>query len=288
MSGTAWLLLATSVSAGAALGAVWAGVARRIPDPGAPLFRPRSGGCRGEIPARWDPASLTGAVVPVAAAVFAPGPAAALAAVVVGWLLLGIAVCDERTLHIPHAPWIAGTAAGLLLAWGAGGWAGAAGRAATVLVLDGGLLILAVAARAVTRRAPIGVSDYGVLAFVGAVCGLAATVDVVLTAAVMGLGVISVRGCGARHRLGVSTVAAAAAAASVFLGAGGAAAGAGALGLVAARTARPGRRARPVPFGACLAAGTVCVILASAVPPLRAAAAVRNDLVLRHLISHLP
>jgi hypothetical protein len=297
MSVAGWLLLAVAIPAGASVGAGWAGVARRIPDPRQPLFRfsgravrpvrGRGGGER-EVDGGCDPAQVAGAAVPVAACVFAPAPSAALAMALVGWLLLGVAVCDERTLRIPHALWMAGIAAGLVVAWSAAGWEGMAARAAAVAALEGGLLLGAAAARRVARRDAIGGADYGVLAFVGAVCGPWVALDVLLVAGIVALGAVASQTPGRGHRPAAAALGAIATAAALFLGVGGAAAGAGALALSAARSARAGRAPRAAPFGACLAVGAVSVVLASAIPPLPAADSVRNDFVLQHLRPDLP
>lgn len=297
MSAAGWLLLAVAIPAGACIGAEWAGVARRITDPRQPLLRfprraarrvPEQGGREREGVGGCDPARLAGAAVPVVACVFAPGLGAAFAMALVGWLLLGIAVCDERTLRIPHALWVAGAATGLVAAGAAAGWGGVAARAGAIAALVGGLHLGAAAARRVRRRVAIGGADYGVLAFVGAVCGPWAAIDILLVAGIVALGVVAGQSAGSAHRRAAAALAASAAAAVLFLGVSGAAAGAAALVLCAARAARAGRAPRPAPFGACLAAAAIAVVLASAVPPLPAADSVRTDFVLRHLRPDLP
>lgn len=253
MTSAGWALLGASLPAGAALGAGWAGVARRIPDPEQPLFRPPcapvlwTARIRGTIGNGWDPAPIAGAAVPAAAFLVAPDPGAALAAAAVGWLLLGIAVCDERTLAIPHVLWALGIVLGLAVAWCAGGWSVVAARTAAALILECVLFAGAALARWIAGRTSLGASDYGVVAFLGAVFGFGCTVDVLLAAGVVALAVVAVRACG-----------------------------------------REGRASEPVPLGACLAAGAFLVILGSTVPSLPASEALRHDVVLQHLRPNLP
>ncbi|HEX6037795.1 prepilin peptidase [Longimicrobium sp.] len=241
------LLLGAAVPAGALAGAWWAAVARRIPAPHLPLYQPRPHVCA--WPAhlrRWDPAQTAGAGIPLAAALVTPGPGAAAAGTLVGWLFLGIAVCDERTLRIPHLPWVGGIVAGLGLAGAAGGWAGVADRVFGVLALIATIFALAALARLTTGRDAMGAGDYGVLACVGAVCGAEATLDIVLLASLFALASIT-----------------------------------------AGQRTRPLLRgsAAPAPFGACLVAATLCILLAADVVPCSAPESVRGDFVLRHLLS---
>jgi hypothetical protein len=253
------LLLAVAVPAGARAGAWWALVARNIPEPDLPLYRashpiglsmlraPSSSGCAGWAPLRrWDPAQTAGAGIPLAAALVSPGPGAAAAGTLIGWLLLGIAVCDERTLRIPHLPWATGIVAGLGIAGAAGGWAGVADRMLGVLGLVASMLALAALVRLATGREVMGGGDYGVLACLGAICGAAATLVVLLGA------LFALASMRAEHRL-----------------------------------CRPLRHcsAAPAPFGACLVAATICILLAAAVAPSMAPQSVRDDFVLRHLLS---
>lgn len=248
MSPTATALsLGAAVPVGALAGAWWAAVARRIPAPDVPLYRARPSTRRWWTRLRrWDPAQTAGAGIPLAAALVSPGPGAAAAGTLVGWLFLGIAVCDERTLRIPHLPWVAGIVAGLGLASAAGGWAGVADRVLGVLALVASIFALAALARLATGRDAIGGGDYGVLACLGAVCGAAATLDIVLLAALFALANMT---AGNRTRSLLQDSAA------------------------------------PAPFGACLVAATLCILLVADVVPCFAPESVRGDFVLRHLLS---
>jgi hypothetical protein len=254
------LLLAAALPAGALAGAWWAAVARNIPEPNLPLYRashpiglsmlraPSSSGCAGWAPLRrWDPAQTAGAGIPLAAALVSPGPGAAAAGTLVGWLLLGIAVCDERTLRIPHLPWAAGIVAGLGIAGAAGGWPGVANRMLGVLGVVASMLALAALVRLASGREVMGSGDYGVLACLGAICGAATTLDILLLGALFALAIIR---ADYRRR----------------------------------RPLRDGSAA-PAPFGACLVAATICILLAAALVPSSAPESVRDDFVLRHLLS---
>jgi hypothetical protein len=259
------LLLGAEVLAGTLIGGWWAAVARRICSPGTrlfPLILPprREAWILGTSPGwrrpgslhriRWDPAQAAGAGIPLAAALVTTRPDAAIASAVLGWLLLGIAVCDERTLRIPHAPWAAGIAGGLALAATVGGWRGATERAAGVIALLVVLFALAKLARLAFGREPVGSADFGVVACLGAVCGPSAALDLLLAGSLIALAVILVTRGG--------------------------------------RPPGEPRRAAQAPFGACLAAAAVIVLLGSAVAPGLAPASVRGDFVLRHLLAQTP
>lgn len=279
---------AVALMAAVALG-TWTGgslelLARRLPDPGAPRLAGvtirlrRHGAAAG---------AMVGGLIPFAAWIFTPTPAAAGAACVVGWLLLGIAIYDERTLQIPHVLWIGGIAAGLALGWCQAGWGGMAGRALTALGLAGGMRAAAALAGAVKRRAPVGAADYGVIGFVGALAGGTVSIDVVLVAGVIALAYLSPQPHAFGPRLLHGCVTAAGAALAAFGGPAGA--GVAALGLVLLRPPAPARGASlpdaAAPFGACLVLAAIIVILGGATPTLQGMSALRNDLVLTHLLS---
>jgi hypothetical protein len=269
----AWIALSLAPATGAVLGRAFAAAARvlateRAADPD-----------RG-----WrDPASLTCASIPIAAALYAPGPGAALAMTGVGWLLLGIAVCDERTLRIPHLLWIGGIGAGLVIAWSVGGWAGVGARALGAAVLDGVLLLCAGAARLVRKRAAVGAADYGVVAFVAAVCGPGATVDVLLLGGAVALASIVERQAAPGRQAAVSVASLTAVLAAALLGVAGAAAGALVLALLATRASRSSRPASAAPLGSCLAAATILLVLAAGAWPRSAGSPLHDDVVLHIL-----
>jgi hypothetical protein len=268
----AWIALSLGSAMGAALGRLFAGAAR--------LLAPQAGA---EPDRGWrDPATLVGACIPVAAALYAPGPAAALAVTGIGWLLLAIAVCDERTLRIPHVLWIVGIGVGLVVAWSVAGWRGIGARILCAAAMDGALLLCAGAAQLLWRRAVLGPADYGVVAFVSAVCGLGATVDVLLLGGVIALASVVERQASPGRRAAAATSLAAVLAAAL-LGTGGAAAGATILTVLAVRGSRRGRPPSPAPFGSCLAAATILVVLGAGVWPRSASSAFQHDIVLHRL-----
>ena len=255
------LLLSVAVPAGVLAGAWSAAVARSIGTPGVRPARLR--GERVQARARgperrrcrvarvcWDPALSAGAGIPVVAAVISPRLDAAVAASLLGWLLLAIAVCDERTLHIPHAPSVAGIAGGLALGGAVGGWPGAAERALGALGVVVFLGALAMVARRVRGREPVGHADYGVVACLGAVCGPWVTLDVLLVGCLLALVTL----LSPYHTV----------------------------------RAEPSRCAAPAPLGACLVAAAAIVLLGAAALPRLAPASVRSDFVLRHLIPGAP
>lgn len=232
-------LVGIAVPAGILAGAWSAAVARRIGTPEVPGAR-----------VCWDPALTAGAGIPVAAALISPRVDAAVAASLLGWLLLAIAVCDERTLHIPHVPSAAGIAGGVALGGAVGGWPGAVGRALGALGVVLVLAALAMLARRVRGRDTVGRGDYGVVACLGAVCGPWVTLDLLLVGGLLAL--VTLLSPHHPMRLG------------------------------------PSRFAAPAPLGACLVAAAVFVLLGAAAVPRLAPESVRSDLVLRHLLPGAP
>jgi len=285
----------TALGASALLAAVvlggWIGgsielLAGRLPDPRAPrlpgvTIRLRKYGAYA--------GAVAGASIPAAAFVFTPSPTATAAGTVVGWLLLGIAIYDERTLQIPHALWMGGIAAGLGLGWWEAGWRGMAGRALAALALAGGLRAAAALAGAVRRSAPVGAADYGVIGFVGALSGCTAGLDVVLVAGLIALAYLSPQPPTPGARIVHGCVTASAAVLAAYGGPAGA--GVAAVGLVLLRPVAPAGRSGPVaaaPFGACLVLAAAVVILGGATPLLQDFSAIRTDPVLNHLLSDNP
>jgi hypothetical protein len=257
------LLLGVAVPAGVLAGAWSVAVARSIGTPDMPLVPLRGERAQAQARARgperrrcrvarvcWDPALTAGAGIPIVAAMISPRLDAAAAASVLGWLLLAIAVCDERTLHIPHAPSAAGIAGGLALGGAVGGWPGAVGRALGALGVVLFLAALAMLARRVRGREPVGRADYGVVACLGAVCGPWVTLDVLLVGGLLALFTL--------------------------------------LSPYHAVRAEPSRCAAPAPLGACLVAAAALVMLGAAALPRLAPASVRSDFVLRHLLPGAP
>jgi leader peptidase (prepilin peptidase)/N-methyltransferase len=241
-------LLAAVVLLGAAAGAAAAELARRVRHPTAPLFR--------VVPSRLptptarafrDPAVLAGSAMPIAACALAPTPAAAGAATAAGWLLLGIAVCDERTLRIPHAFSATGVAMGLALAGIEGGGREVIARAAASVAAAACLWVLARGARALAGREALGAGDHGVVAFLTTLLGPWAALDAVLAGALVALAWAGAAATRSRRRAG-----------------------------------HPGRGGGAVPFGACLVLGSFCVIVASGIPGAPSAEAVRRDVLLGH------
>jgi prepilin signal peptidase PulO-like enzyme (type II secretory pathway) len=272
------VLLGGTSALGAALGIAAATVARRIPYAHHPHLRLPARG----LFLRSEPAALVGAVVPVAAWMFTSSFAAAITCSAIGWLLLAIAICDERTLCIPHVLWIVGAATGFAAAWSSGSSAGLAARVTGVGLLEATLFSASAVAWLVRRRAPVGSADYGVLAFLGAVFGPAVTAEILLLGAVIALGVVACATAPASGRARTAALGAAAVGASLAGGLPGAVIGAAGLAVPIALAARRGRVPGPAPFGACLAAAAICVTLASGISPeLRPAA--RTDLLLQHL-----
>lgn len=228
-------------------------------------------------------AGVVCALVPLAAAAFSEASVPAAAATLIGWLMIGIAVYDQRTLMIPHALWVAGIAAGIGSGWLSGGWHGAASRAIAAFAFAAGLWCASLVANAVAGRGAMGAADVGVIGFVGAVCGIELGADVILAGALAGLAMLVTprsRPFGPWIAMG-GTLAAAGAAA--FGGAAGAATAA--LALVLLREPPQGsstESARRVPFGACLVLGMFIVVLVGAAPQ-STSSPITRDIVLRHL-----
>jgi hypothetical protein len=268
---------------GAAIGGTIEMLASRMPR----SFDPPVRGVTIRLRVRTSAAgAIVGLLVPLGAWAIAPSVAGAAAAAVVGWLLLGIAIFDERCLQVPHALSAAGVSSGLALGWWDGGWTGLGGRAFAAAALAAGVWGASRIAGAIYGRAAIGAGDFGVLAFVGALCGLVVGLDVVLVAGVAALALLSP----VRNQVG-SFIPGTLLLASVGLAAYGGVAGpaVAALGLVLLRPALAARaREAPAaaPFAACLALGVVVVILACAVPGLHGRSPLGSDGVLRHLLSH--
>jgi prepilin signal peptidase PulO-like enzyme (type II secretory pathway) len=166
---------------------------------------------------------------------------------VAGWLLLGIAVCDERTLRIPHAFSATGVAMGLALAGIAGGAPAVVDRATAAVAAAAFLWVLARGAGALAGREALGAGDHGVVAFLIVLLGPRAALDAVLAGALVALAWAGAAATRSRRRSG-----------------------------------RPGRGGGAVPFGACLVLGSFCVIVASGIPGAPSAEAVRRDALLGH------
>lgn len=231
--------------------------------------------------------AVVGFLVPLGAWAIAPSRGAFAAAAVAGWLLVGIAIFDERSLQVPHVLSVFGIVVGLALGWSEGGWAGVAARAFAATALAAGVWGAARVAGAVQGRAAIGVGDYGVVAFVGALCGPVVGLDVLLVAGVAALAYLSPTPRVRFAPLVRSSLLAAAVGLAAYGGVAGPAVSA--LALVLLRSALATRAPRaPVaaPFGACLALGVVVVILACAIPGLHGRTPLGSDGVLRHLLSH--
>jgi hypothetical protein len=219
------------------------------------------GACRtcGSKPHTWVlRAQAGGAVLPALVLYAVPDPAQAAVVTVLGWLLLGIWIADETSLWIPHVFWATGILVGLAAIWHADGASGAGWRVWEVVVLGIALGAAAVAARALTRVAPAGPADYGVLAFIVAAVGYEAALDILLISGILGLGFAAVRAAPPAARAAPFALAILSVLAALMFGVPGTAAGA-ALLLVTLRTGRARSRRAALPLGACLAGGTFIV-----------------------------
>lgn len=244
------LLLLAVCAAGWVVGGVWERVAERISAArGAHvILRRRAGG------SRW-----VGSLVPVAAWSVTPGPVAMVAAAAAGLILLGIVVCDERTLRVPHALSVTGVALGLGIAAAVCGWPGALRRAGAVALLTLVLAAAAEAGRRVAGRPALGAGDFGVLAFLTSLGGLGAAPDLLLFGALLALAWSAVNAAPLRRKpayaaLGVLTIVLAG------LSFPGAAVGGLALALALRREMSDGSFP-PAPLGACLCAAAFLLLL---------------------------
>lgn len=228
----------------------------------ATLHRLAGGPCRlcGSTPARWVlGAEAAGAIIPALAIYFSGEPAMAAIATLTGWLLLAIWITDEVSLWIPHVFWGTGLVAGLAAQMHAGGVTAAGWRALETVVLVAALVAASMIAKLFTSIPPVGVGDYGVVAFLAAALGYETALDVLLVAGILGLGYVAVRAARPRARRRAFTLATAAVVGTLLLGMPAAATAAVALGLWVRRSPRRAR-STALPFGALLAAGTLILI----------------------------
>lgn len=223
------LLLCLLAPLGVGVGMATAALARRIVLPDAPLFRLAWPGRRAGAYVR-DPAVRAAVAVPAGAVAIAGGAGDAFALTGAGWLLVAIAACDERTLRIPHALSGAGVLCGVCVAALDDGWAGGAARACGTAAMLLGMWVSALVARALAGREALGAGDYGVMAFLGAALGLGHALDALLAGAVVALTWWALPVLGMQGET------------------------------------RAAHRRTRVPFGACLALGTVLTGLAGALP----------------------
>lgn len=233
-----------------------------------------------------ETAVFVGAIVPAFGWALIPEPRAAVAIAVVAWLMLAIAICDERSLSIPHPLWFAGLLAGFGLAWQAAGWAGVAARGISVITLEVTFVVVAGAVWLWRGRSPVGSADFGVVAFVGAALGPVAA-DALLVASVVALGCFVFESTSPRSTRTSAFVASSVALACLG-GTGGAILGALLLSVSIARDSRRGRVHPPAPFGACLVAAAITVVLVSSVLPRLALPGLRQDVVLHRLFAEQP
>lgn len=273
-SAVAFLLIA--VPAGMLAGVGMELMASRIP----PLLGPVGFPIRVSVRTRYA-TIVAAALIPVAAAVYLTSAKHGAVATFAGWLLLAIAVCDEEALRIPHALWLGGSVVGIVVAWTAGGWPGAVGRGAGMVLVLAGLLAASQMASQLRGRASIGAADYGVLGFIAFLCGPWVTLDVLLVAGIAALGRVAPVPA---HRGGAALLLPCLCAAA-FGGAAGAATGAVLLAFPAVRAVRSGRNLRPAPFGACLALACFVVCLGAGLPAIAGRSPVRADFVLHNIFT---
>jgi hypothetical protein len=246
----ALLLLALS-AAGWAVGGAWERVAERI-SVGHDARATPSRRSRGS---RW-----VGGLIPVAAWAWMPGPLATVVAAAAGLLLLGIVICDERTLRVPHALSVTGVGLGLGVAASACGWPGALRRAGAVVLLAVVLAAAAEVGRRIAGREALGAGDFGVLAFLTSLGGLPAAPDLLLLGAFLALASSAADSAPLRWKPAYAALGMVAAILVGLLGMAGAAVGGLALVLALRRQGRAGTAA-PAPLGACLCAAVFLILL---------------------------
>lgn len=268
--------LAVAVPAGMLAGVLMVVVASRIPPLEGPLgVRIRVGGR-----SRYAPL-VCASLIPFVAAAYSAAPKHAAVATFAGWVLLAIAVCDEEALRIPNILWGGGWVVGAVVAWYAGGWQGAFGRGAGMLLAMAGLLVAGRMASQLRGRVSIGAADYGVLGFIALLCGPWVTLDVLLVAGVAALG----RVAPASSHGGANALLLPCLGAVAFGGAAGAAAGAVVMAFPAVAAVRSGRNLQAAPFGACLALGCFVVCLGAGLPPIADRSPLRADFVLHYIFT---
>jgi hypothetical protein len=269
--------LAVAVPVGMLAGVLMVVAASRIPRLEGPVgVRIRVGGR-----SRYAPLACA-SLIPVVAAAYSAAPKHAAVATFAGWVLLAIAVCDEEALRIPNLLWSGGAVIGTVVAWYAGGWHGAFGRGAGMLLVMAGLLAASRMASQMRGRVSIGAADYGVLGFIAILCGPWVTLDVLLVAGVAALGRVAPA---SSHRGANAFLLLPCLCAVAFGGAAGAAAGAIVMAFPAVSAVRSGRNLRPAPFGACLSLACFVVCLGTGFPAIADRSPVRADFVLHHIFT---
>jgi len=131
------------------------------------------------------------AAVAIAGAVLATGAAGAdaWAGCALGWTLLALAWIDGENLILPDVLTLPLLVAGLADAWWDAPWA-LTGRALGAVAGYGGFRLLGLIYRLIRKREGLGQGDAKLLAAAGAWLGLVALPQVVLLAAILGLGTV--------------------------------------------------------------------------------------------------
>jgi hypothetical protein len=251
MSAGDGLVLAALAAVGWMAAGAWERVADRISCDGGGRTAPTRR--QGAVP--W-----VGSLVPVAAWTVIPGAAATAFATAAGLLLLGIVICDERTLRIPHVLTIAGLALGLVAAAAGCGWQGFVQRAAAVALV---CVVFASGAELVSRilgQRAVGSADAGVIAFLASLGGVGAIPDLLLLGGLLALSWTVVETAPPRLQLPYAVLGLLAAVVSGLAGTAGAAVGALVLALILRPQVTAGT-VPPAPLGACLSAGAFMLLL---------------------------
>jgi hypothetical protein len=243
------LLLVVLLAAGWVVGGAWERVAERISTGSDPVRVMRASG------SRW-----VGSLIPVAAWAWMSGLFSTAIAAAAGLLLLGVVVCDEGTLRVPHAISGIGVGLGLGVAAVACGWPGALRRAGAVVLLT---LVLAAAAevgRRIAGRPALGVGDFGVLAFLSSLGGIGAAPDLLLLGGLLALAWTVVHSAPERRKAAYAALGVLAVILVGLLGFPGAVVGGLAL-VLGVRREVSAQAAAPAPLGACVCAAVFLLLL---------------------------